>query len=346
MARAKSRTTTPSPSSGLLALTDELLLEVVSHLERDPSPSSHYGVFFESRQQYGRTKALLALAQTCGRLRGLCLKLAVQHVRMDWSGRGIWSGRMALHPDIGPHVRTADFDLPCEPALPEFAACLASFPLLHTLTVSPIGSQGPLRCFRYPMSQPPHSLSDILHDHTFKSIQTLNLHFRAFSLVRCCPNVERLGLYGEWRENYATKLRAFRCNFFKNFPRSILVLQFFSVLEEIPDIDVQNVTPDLVQELEVMESLCRITFHQGPWMGQHQLGLGTLQLVQTAKDVLRRTAPGVSPKDKVVLVNVGDEGEEVPPLVFAVDAEEKARSVCSVDRCTVCAESEWHWDGL
>ncbi|KAJ7060868.1 hypothetical protein C8F01DRAFT_1141109 [Mycena amicta] len=376
----------PKPTRGLLALTNELLLEIIVHLEREPPVVTQPRVFFDLGYDRRRSRTLSALAQTCGRLRSVFLKLAMEHVEVVCSGKkGTGNEGVPIH--VAPYIRcasrhtfrifapadaspgrTVSIELSSERMFSEFGRCLACLPHLKALRIPSMPHPPSRKCDRAAASnpccqyaigdRPSDAFSRMLQGHSFDSIRTLNIHFRAFSLVKCCPNVEWLGVYGEWNEvsrekdglrlevmisdlkNYATMLRVFRCNFFKFFPRSIGVLQFFSNLEEIPDIDVQYVTPDLVQELEIMENLRRITFYQGPWMGQHQLGLGTLQLVQTAKEVLRRTAIDVSTEQKCVLVDVG---EEVPPIVFSVDQEERGKSGCAVDQCTACF-AEAHCD--
>ncbi|KAF7320819.1 hypothetical protein HMN09_00168400 [Mycena chlorophos] len=380
------RPATRSQRKSLLSLTDELLLEIVSCIQ-DPPPAVSLRVFFDRRDGQ---QTLLALARTCGRLRKLLLKLAMEDVWVACSRqertrtgkrRAKEPAMTLLNPDAAPYVRSATIETLSERMVPELARCLSSYLALHTLQVVDVAPKHPQD--KHPPTPCPHLVSPdriaaLLEDQTFSAIRTLNIHFRAFSLVRSCPNVEHLGVYGDWSEvsrpdglrlevivsdlkNHAKKLKVFRCNFFRFFPRSVGVLKFFPNLEEIPAIDVQQVTPDLIHELDVMPNLCRIAFRQGPWMGQHQLGLGTMQLVATAKDVLRRTALDVPLEKKCVLVDVGEENdgrdeEEVPPIVFEVDAVVEDHQACdgvegkgwdacegSSEWCATCLESETGW---
>ncbi|KAJ7017168.1 hypothetical protein C8F04DRAFT_1157368 [Mycena alexandri] len=238
------RILSPLNATGLPALPAELLHETISHLSSTPVPCLDWHVL--SNNYLERSSTLRALSETCKRLRGVFLALAWEHVEVCaspkvsalykfktriWAATDrpahIWSTDLAMdfarelvrqtetitirNPALTLSVRTFSVALSDSSAgtlLPEFFRCLSLLPNLETLQVirapSSIGNR----------------LDDACIGHTFLSIRTLVLHMNAWSILKCCPYVERLHLGGsgyhcpsvdQWCQ-YVPKLRVFIIN--------------------------------------------------------------------------------------------------------------------------------------
>ncbi|KAK0186858.1 hypothetical protein F5146DRAFT_962288 [Armillaria mellea] len=192
--------------SGLPALPNELLLEILSYWPSIPVPAKDRRVFSERYMQ--RFHALLALSQTCRSLRSVFLPLVWQRLEACASRKpGLgpstpfyhrkralpWEKEVATElvrqfevvtvrdPTLAVYVNTISVTLSrfsADTVYLEFARCLTLLPNLHTLQILGIGSFKDLR--------------EAFHQRVFKSVKTLVFPPNGYIVLPCCPEVRKV----------------------------------------------------------------------------------------------------------------------------------------------------------
>ncbi|KAJ6597599.1 hypothetical protein DFH09DRAFT_867113, partial [Mycena vulgaris] len=215
----------PVNTTGLPSLPAETLHEIVSHFPGVPVPCTAYTGRCLSANHLARPETLRALSETCRRLRDVLIALSWERVEVCASRRipegssdsfsvELWSSISKelvrelvrqtevitiRNPSFSEHVRVVSVVLTgwcAETVYPEFFSFLSLLPNLHTIQILLVPGvfHKTIRSSCRPCI--PSPMDGALAGRVFPTVRTLALHFNAFDLVKCCPNVERLTTIG------------------------------------------------------------------------------------------------------------------------------------------------------
>ncbi|KAJ3511959.1 hypothetical protein NLJ89_g3803 [Agrocybe chaxingu] len=200
-------------AKGLLALPDELCLEIASHFPSVPVPTPLIRKDEESERYHHRYPALLSLSQTCRALRRVFLRYLWQrievHEQMKADERTLRNSGELYYcrtdkphmkelvrqlevvtirdPSLAVHVNILNVAVPdhsFESVMEKLARCITLFPNLHTVQLRITA------CFQHQFF-----MSNVFKQYTYPQIRTVAVCKHASPIMESCPRMVRLYAY-------------------------------------------------------------------------------------------------------------------------------------------------------